>query len=232
MAPRGGGEDEPGLGQAQRGSAAAGPGEGSPERERSRSRSSSARAGVPPRERSRSRDGRDAAAPLRGLGEEPQERGGSGSRSRSSCRARGPPRGRSRSRGGDGTAAAGRPGSRGPPALQVQFAWAAQLFQRTEVLSFGRHVYRTRGSLDGLGGLTLSYSMRQGGSWELGSPSGGCLYHFRSDAETPTVLVGCHPWSRVPSGVCHITVGQRAEVEELCGWVDPGLFALEPERGV
>ena len=116
----------------------------------------------------------------------------------------------------------------GPPAISVQFRWGSQVFKRTEELRCGRRVYKSRGTLDGKGGLTLAYSScRLTGSWELGSESGGCLYFMESDAMTPSALIGNLQWARHPSGTCFITIMQSAADAELGGWVDQPLLAME-----
>mmetsp|Transcript_84770 Transcript_84770/g.263727 ORF Transcript_84770/g.263727 Transcript_84770/m.263727 type:complete len:159 (-) Transcript_84770:14-490(-) len=115
----------------------------------------------------------------------------------------------------------------GPPAVTVQFRWGIQTFQRTERMQCGRYVYQARGSVDGKGGLTLGYSEQGGGSWELGSSSGGCLYSFQTNAVTPAALVGNHPWERrAGGGTSHIIVMQSAATESG-GWIDPALLAFD-----
>merc|ERR1719282_1577530 len=81
-------------------------------------------------------------------------------------------------------------------AVTVQFRWGTQVFYRTETVQCNRFVYKSRGTVDGKGGLILGYSDSDGGQWQLGSGSGGCLYRFRSAAESPAELIGDHPWER------------------------------------
>mmetsp|Transcript_18389 Transcript_18389/g.53430 ORF Transcript_18389/g.53430 Transcript_18389/m.53430 type:complete len:168 (-) Transcript_18389:171-674(-) len=116
--------------------------------------------------------------------------------------------------------------SGGPPAVTVQFIWGTETFRRTDRVECGRFVYKTRGTVDGKGGLILGYAEHEGGCWELGSISGGCLYRFQTDAKTPAGLVGCRPWTRRSGGgTCNIVVMQRAA--ETNGWVDPALLAFD-----
>eukprot|EP00415_Alexandrium_ostenfeldii_P003001 UN3001 len=114
----------------------------------------------------------------------------------------------------------------GPPAVTVEFMWGCQTFRRTEKTQCGRFVYKARGTVDGRGGLELSYSEHGGGSWELGSESGGCLYRYRTDGDTPSVLVGNLQWSRRSGGTIYVTLMQSAASSENGGWVDPALLAF------
>mmetsp|Transcript_27043 Transcript_27043/g.58880 ORF Transcript_27043/g.58880 Transcript_27043/m.58880 type:complete len:166 (-) Transcript_27043:573-1070(-) len=114
-----------------------------------------------------------------------------------------------------------------PPAVTVQFAWGRSTFLKQDTSVGGRPVYQAKGSLDGKGGLTLKYNPeREKGAWEIASQSGGCLYFLESDSAHPGAHIGHHPWSRVPRGVCHLTLMQSA-LTPAGGWVDPELLAYE-----
>merc|ERR1719203_1466454 len=108
----------------------------------------------------------------------------------------------------------------GPGGVTVQFMWGSQTFSRTDALQEGRYIYKARGTVDGKGGLTLCYSDRNGGSWELGSDSGGCLYYFETRAETPEGLVGHRQWTRRTGGSTWLVVMQSASTGSG-GWIDP-----------
>mmetsp|Transcript_11929 Transcript_11929/g.32752 ORF Transcript_11929/g.32752 Transcript_11929/m.32752 type:complete len:158 (-) Transcript_11929:99-572(-) len=114
----------------------------------------------------------------------------------------------------------------GPSAVTVQFRWGVETFKRTDRVQCGRFVYKARGSVDGRGGLELSYSEHGGGSWELGGSSGGCLYRILTNAATPAALIGSQEWARTSGGTCHIIVMQSAATESG-GWIDPALLAFD-----
>mmetsp|Transcript_30761 Transcript_30761/g.56076 ORF Transcript_30761/g.56076 Transcript_30761/m.56076 type:complete len:227 (+) Transcript_30761:37-717(+) len=118
----------------------------------------------------------------------------------------------------------------GPPIVTVQFKWGVETFTQTDIIECERFVYRSRGSLDGRGGLKLSYSAPVDGAttgcWQLGSPSGGVLYRIENDGMTPAALLGNLPWKRAYGGVVHITVMRKTEeAQESAGWIDPPLLA-------
>lgn len=125
-----------------------------------------------------------------------------------------------------------------PPAvITVQFRWAAQTFHRSDAVNCNRHVYRSRGALDGKGGLVLQYndSVEHGKCWELGSLSGGVLYRLPSEATSPAGFIGNLPWNRTGGGTCYVTVMRKnmaataadAAIDEVVGWVEPRLLAAE-----
>merc|ERR1712110_359480 len=107
---------------------------------------------------------------------------------------------------------------------------------------------KTRGTVDGKGGLTLSYrepaataatgtddagsgkplSSSGVGWWELGSKSGGCLYRHTTSATTPASLVGNLPWERSYGGAIHIPVMISAKPDGG-GWIDPGILAFDQQ---
>eukprot|EP00931_Biecheleriopsis_adriatica_P120235 TRINITY_DN95350_c0_g1_i1.p1 TRINITY_DN95350_c0_g1~~TRINITY_DN95350_c0_g1_i1.p1 ORF type:complete len:179 (+),score=25.58 TRINITY_DN95350_c0_g1_i1:38-574(+) len=118
----------------------------------------------------------------------------------------------------------------GPAVMKVQFRWAVETFLRTDRMEHGRFVYRSRGSLDGKGGLQLSYQKKPDlpdgfeGAWEISSSAGKCLYRLACDGDTPTALVGSRPWARSYGGECNIVVMQSTQ-EDVVGWVEGGLAA-------
>mmetsp|Transcript_9406 Transcript_9406/g.17044 ORF Transcript_9406/g.17044 Transcript_9406/m.17044 type:complete len:154 (-) Transcript_9406:85-546(-) len=117
-----------------------------------------------------------------------------------------------------------------PEVVKVQFMWAVETFRRTDAEESGRPVYRSRGSLDGHGGLRLRYnSQHSSGCWEIGGSSGP-LYRMDTAASSPLSFVGKCQWKRVHGGrPIFITVGvsHTAEADEPSGWIEPALLAQE-----
>eukprot|EP00929_Paragymnodinium_shiwhaense_P026766 TRINITY_DN15833_c0_g1_i1.p1 TRINITY_DN15833_c0_g1~~TRINITY_DN15833_c0_g1_i1.p1 ORF type:complete len:115 (-),score=19.01 TRINITY_DN15833_c0_g1_i1:63-407(-) len=112
----------------------------------------------------------------------------------------------------------------------VQFMWGAQEFRRTGVVQCGRYLFKARGTVDGKGGLTLGYSEDSGGCWELGSPSGGTLYRIKTDAASPAGFLGQQKWQRKAGGPdIYVTIMQRSVEQDLEGWIDPQLLAMEKD---
>mmetsp|Transcript_11930 Transcript_11930/g.32754 ORF Transcript_11930/g.32754 Transcript_11930/m.32754 type:complete len:130 (-) Transcript_11930:99-488(-) len=101
-----------------------------------------------------------------------------------------------------------------------------EFLDQADVSAFGKYTVQARGSVDGRGGLELSYSEHGGGSWELGGSSGGCLYRILTNAATPAALIGSQEWARTSGGTCHIIVMQSAATESG-GWIDPALLAFD-----
>eukprot|EP00811_Abedinium_folium_P008252 NODE_17624_length_933_cov_10.362283.p2 GENE.NODE_17624_length_933_cov_10.362283~~NODE_17624_length_933_cov_10.362283.p2 ORF type:complete len:224 (-),score=64.90 NODE_17624_length_933_cov_10.362283:262-846(-) len=133
---------------------------------------------------------------------------------------------------GDGTEG---PSPPGPEAFSVQLMWGVETMTRQPYARCGRFVYKSRGSVDGRGGIELSYAAGgqggeggegdAGGSWEIGGPSSGCLYRIRSDALTPQALIGRLPWTRSYGGVIYLTLVVSAATQSG-GWIDPQLLAF------
>ncbi|CAK9033908.1 unnamed protein product [Durusdinium trenchii] len=118
----------------------------------------------------------------------------------------------------------------GPAVVTVQFRWATETFLRTEDRAHGRHIYRSRGTLDGKGGLRLQYqkSESENGGWEISGSQGKCLYRLITDAESPADFLGSQTWARAFGEPTQLVVMQkhRAEIEPG-GWIEPGLLAFD-----
>ncbi|CAE7939528.1 unnamed protein product, partial [Symbiodinium sp. KB8] len=95
----------------------------------------------------------------------------------------------------------------------------------------GRHVYRSRGALDGKGGLRLQYEKSEtAGAWEITSSAGRCLYRLKGNAASPADFIGRRSWDRSYGGECVLVVMQKAEADvEPGGWIEGGLLALDTE---
>ncbi|CAE8590862.1 unnamed protein product [Polarella glacialis] len=114
----------------------------------------------------------------------------------------------------------------GPPEVTVQFRWAVETFRRTDLVEGARVVYRSRGTVDGKGGLKLSYQETTA-AWEVSSSSGGCLYRLPGNFASPADFVGSRSWQRSYGGECNLIVMQKVHVEEDSGWLEPGLLAFD-----
>mmetsp|Transcript_28056 Transcript_28056/g.74130 ORF Transcript_28056/g.74130 Transcript_28056/m.74130 type:complete len:182 (-) Transcript_28056:76-621(-) len=119
------------------------------------------------------------------------------------------------------------PVSADPQAVSVQFPWGTDTFRATPEEKCGRFVYKTRGSIDGKGGLTLSFTDEHGGCWELGG-STGTLYRRHGVDRSPSELIGYNEWQRsVGGGIIWITVMRSASSSTTGGWIDPALLAFD-----
>jgi len=115
-----------------------------------------------------------------------------------------------------------------PQAVIVTFEWGTQtLVHSAGDCKESRPVYRASQDIGAWEGLTLSFV--EGGSWELGSDAGGCLYRLRRDS-----FLGCRTWAPASGGSCQLTIADRgsaaAAISELL--VDDDVrFEPAPSRG-
>merc|ERR1712107_850143 len=101
-----------------------------------------------------------------------------------------------------------------------------ETMKRTKQVRCGRYVYKSRGSLDGRGGIELSYNDENNGCWEIGGPSSGCLYRLEAKCVTPEGILGDRIWTRSYGGDIHIIICVSVATDNG-GWIDPALLCFD-----
>ncbi|CAL1163407.1 unnamed protein product [Cladocopium goreaui] len=122
-----------------------------------------------------------------------------------------------------------------PDLVTVEFRWGTETFFRTEDRTHGRYIYRSRGTLDGKGGLRLQYQMskseideRDDSGWEICGSQGKCLYRLQTDAASPGDFLGSQTWARGDRSSITLVVMQKARADiEPGGWIEGGLLAFD-----